>query len=208
MSYFKKMNNIAFIIGNGKSREHIKLDSLIGKGTTFGCNALYRDYKPPYDIPDYLVAMDPLMCDEIDHSDFPQDRFIVPPYHEQFEPKECNPNQPRNNAGMVAMNEAIKKGFTTLYMFGFDFIIDDQGFSIDNIYEGSPCYGLETRASYSDNINRVKFMEWFAIKNNNIKFKFVVPKSHRTIHRINSSNVTGMFYDDFCPLMGVQDNIG
>ena len=47
MSYFKKMSKIAFIIGNGKSREHIKLDSLVGKGTSFGCNALYRDYKPP-----------------------------------------------------------------------------------------------------------------------------------------------------------------
>ena len=44
---------------------------------------------------------------------------------QQYEPAECNPARPRSNAGMNAMLEAIKKGFTTLYMFGFDFILDD-----------------------------------------------------------------------------------
>ena len=87
------MNNTepAFIIGNGKSREQLDFQRLIGQGCTFGCNALYRDFKPDYILPDYLVAIDPLLIEEIKNSDFPKDRFIEPPFAEQFEPAECNP---------------------------------------------------------------------------------------------------------------------
>ena len=47
------MNNTepAFIIGNGKSREQLDFQRLIGQGCTFGCNALYRDFKPDYILP-------------------------------------------------------------------------------------------------------------------------------------------------------------
>ena len=198
----------AFIIGNGKSREFLEVDRLIGQGCTFGCNALYREYKPDYIIPDYLVAIDPILIEEIKASDFPSDRFIEPPFHEQFEPAECNPGRPRSNAGMNAMLEAIKMKFTTLYMFGFDFIIDDAKYSTDNIYEGSNGYGPETRASYNDNINRCLYMTYIAQKNPNINFKFVLPRSQRKIHTINSNNVTGMYYENFDPEMKVaQENI-
>ena len=43
----------AFIIGNGQSRQGFDLESLRGKGTTYGCNAVYRDFTP-----DYLVSLD------------------------------------------------------------------------------------------------------------------------------------------------------
>ena len=99
------------------------------------------------------------------------------------------------------MLEAIKKGFTTLYLFGFDFILDDPAFSVQNMYDGSNGYGPETRASYNDNINRSLYMTYIAQKNNNINFKFVLPRSHRSIHTINSNNVTGMYYDSFDPEM-------
>ena len=102
---------------------------------------------------------------------------------------------------MNAMLEAIKMGFSTLYMFGFDFILDDPTFSVQNLYDGSNGYGPETRASYNDNINRSLYMTYIAQKNNNINFKFVLPRSHRSIHTINSNNVTGMYYDSFDPEM-------
>ena len=44
---------IAFVIGNGQSRSHFNLNTLRGKGTIYGCNALYRDF-----MPDVLVATD------------------------------------------------------------------------------------------------------------------------------------------------------
>ena len=55
---------IAFIIGNGTSREHFDLQKL-RKGTVFGCNALYRVYEP-----DYLVAIDDGIIDEINENPF------------------------------------------------------------------------------------------------------------------------------------------
>ena len=44
---------IAFVIGNGVSRQGIPLDNLKQYGKIYGCNALYRDF-----IPDVLVATD------------------------------------------------------------------------------------------------------------------------------------------------------
>ena len=52
--------NRALVIGNGRSRLQFDLQELKKSFTTYGCNALYRDF-----IPDYLVSMDEKMVDEI-----------------------------------------------------------------------------------------------------------------------------------------------
>ena len=57
------MAKVAWIIGNGPSRKGIDLEEL--EGTTFGCNALYRDFTP-----DVLVAMDFNICHEIYRSGY------------------------------------------------------------------------------------------------------------------------------------------
>jgi len=89
--------NTAFIIGNGTSRKGFELTKLKPYGTIYGCNALYRDY---FDnsIPDFLVAIDDGIITEIEGSDFPSKRFIVPPMDERWEPAECNIGRPRSNA--------------------------------------------------------------------------------------------------------------
>ena len=66
----------AYIIGNGPSRKGLDLDTL--DGTTFGCNALYRDYKP-----DYLVSGDSTIIKEICESDYPVNNQCIFP---DFEP--------------------------------------------------------------------------------------------------------------------------
>jgi hypothetical protein len=38
-----------------------------------------------------------------------------------------------------------------------------------------------------------------ATKNPSVKFKFVLPRDIGIIHNINSSNVTGIYYEDFDP---------
>jgi hypothetical protein len=55
-----------FLLGNGESRRGIKLDKLKLFGPVYGCNALYRDFKP-----DTLFSVDPLMVKRIlgDHYD-------------------------------------------------------------------------------------------------------------------------------------------
>jgi len=52
--------NIACVIGNGPSRKTLSLETIGSKMTTYGCNALYRDY-----MPNYLVSMDYDMVKEI-----------------------------------------------------------------------------------------------------------------------------------------------
>ena len=59
---------IAFVIGNGQSRSHFNLNTLRGKGTIYGCNALYRDF-----MPDVLVATDDKMREEIELSEINPD---------------------------------------------------------------------------------------------------------------------------------------
>jgi len=187
----------AFIIGNGLSREGFDLESLRGKGTIFGCNALYRDFTP-----DYLVSIDNAIVSEvegaIERGEFDGDRFIVPPFNEQFEPKEFNPYQPRSNAGMNAMLEAIKMGAKEVYCLGFDFLIDSE-ISVANIYDSTPCYGPETRANRRDNVNRAAYMEYVALENRDVLFTFVFPRTEEQLKLLTVScdNVQGMFYDVF-----------
>jgi len=182
----------AFIIGNGPSRAGFDLEKLRGYGAIFGCNALYRDFKP-----DYLVAIDDPIIEEIKKSKFPKSKFIVPPLEEQFEDPEYNKfSRVRSNAGVNAMLEAIKLGHDELICLGFDFMIKDPKHALGNVYQGTNAYGPETRTIYTDNINRVKYMTFLAHKHKRTKFKFVVPTLHNKdeFHNLNANNVTGMFY--------------
>ena len=54
-----------FCIGNGESRRSIDLRQLREHGKIYGCNALYRDFKP-----DVLVAVDQGIMHEIYHSGY------------------------------------------------------------------------------------------------------------------------------------------
>lgn len=176
----------AFIIGNGSSRAGFDLMNLKGRGTVFGCNALYRQYAPDYKLPDYLVAIDEAIITEIECSDFPSKRFIVPPEDEKWEPIDVhwgsshrpgwNPQRPRSNAGMNAINEARKFGFKDLYLLGFDFLVLEGEQATSNMFDGSDCYGPETRASLQDSRNRMKFLGWIVEKYPEIRFNFVFPK--------------------------------
>jgi len=189
------MEKVAFIIGNGPSRTEFDITSLKGLGTIYGCNALYRDFTP-----DYLVAIDPPIIEEIEKSDFPTDRFIVPPFDEQFEDPEYNKyTRYRSNAGVNAMLEAIKMKHNVLYCLGFDFMMRSPKLALGNIFEGSNAYGPETRSRYVDNLNRVKYMQFIASKYKKVKFKFVVPKfgNKDEYHNLNADNVFGVFYDSF-----------
>jgi hypothetical protein len=52
----------AFIIGNGESRKIFPIEHLKGKGTIYGCNAIYRDH--PW-LCDHIVAVNQPMYDEV-----------------------------------------------------------------------------------------------------------------------------------------------
>lgn len=189
------MEKVAFIIGNGPSRSDFDLTTLKGQGTIYGCNALYRTFTP-----DYLVAIDAPIIEEIESSSFPTDRFIVPSYEEQFEDPDYNKyTRYRSNAGVNAMLEAIKAGHDVLYCLGFDFMMRSPKLALGNIFDGSNAYGPETRSRYIDNVNRVKYMQFIASKYPKVKFKFVVPRfgNKDEYHNLNAKNVFGVFYETF-----------
>ena len=181
--------NTAYIIGNGASRQPFDLMILRGKGIVFGCNALYRDFSftsPKYVLPDFLVAIDDAITVEIESSDFPSNRVIIPPENEKWEPvelhwgrsatKDWNPARPRSNAGMNAILEAIKKGYSDLHIFGFDSLVVDNKVALSNLYDGTDCYGYDTRANLQDTRNRMTFLGWVIEKNPDTHFTFCYPK--------------------------------
>ena len=180
----------AFIIGNGPSRKDFDLKQLAG-GHVYGCNALYRDFWP-----DYLVAIDPKIISEIKGSEFPSDRFIIPPEEEQWEPQDYRPGyRTRSNAGMNACLEAIKQGADELFLLGFDFVIADKDVALGNLYDGTNGYEMETRTTFSDTIARVKYFQWFADKFPETTFYVVLPEE-TDVHPLYVNNVRGMYYKE------------
>lgn len=186
--------NTAFIIGNGTSRKDFDLSRLKPYGTIFGCNALYRDY-PDHSIPDYLVSIDDGIITEIEHSDFPSKRFIVPPIDERWEPAECNIGRPRSNAGMNAMREAIKMEYNQLICLGFDFLVKGQDQFLSNMYDGTDNYGPTTRANAADNPGRVNYMQWLVNKNPDVIFIFIF-KDIENVIKLSGENVYYNTYEN------------
>lgn len=163
------MNKPAFIIGNGESRRSFDLNLIKGVAPIFGCNALYREFTP-----DYLVAVDDSMIDEIYQSKFPRENFYPALGDDQWEPSDCNRARPRNNAGMYAMQKAVDLKFDTLICLGFDFLINHPDHSVSNLYDGTKNYGMETRARVEDNAGRLNYLKWFANQYPDINIIFVL----------------------------------
>jgi hypothetical protein len=112
-------NDIAFVLGNGKSRLNANLKALKEHGIIYGCNAIYREFDP-----DYLVAVDVKMINEI----------IDAGYHKRAEVW-TNPNKgvktkakvnffsPHKgwSSGPTALHFASTKGHKVIYILGFDY---------------------------------------------------------------------------------------
>lgn len=194
----------AFIIGNGVSRRSFDARRLLSHGLVIGCNALYRDFYP-----DLLVSVDPGIASEIWASDFPQHRFLPAPAHEQGE---ASGSGRKNNAGMFAMKTAISRGHTHLFCLGFDFLLQDDPAATDNVYDGTPHYGPEIRATDEDNEHRTKYLTWFARSFAPLStIDFVFPRGEITLRPVGAPNVRAMYYDDFeewleqnCPGFAMQ----
>ena len=60
-----------FCIGNGESRQSIDLIKLRPHGKIYGCNGLYRDFKP-----DVLTAVDGPMMHEVYQSGYDGELFV------------------------------------------------------------------------------------------------------------------------------------
>lgn len=187
MSYQSK---VAFIVGNGPTRSRLDLNELVGKAPIYGCNALYRDFNNW----DYLVAIDDGMIEELRQTRSRLEKVdgivIIPPDDKRWEHPEYSPSRRRNNAGMVAMDEAINRGAKVVYAIGMDFILGGS-ISTDNVYKNSENYGPETHANQNDNYNRIRYLEWYARRHSDVKFVFVRPEGLQT-RQVMADNVVVM----------------
>jgi hypothetical protein len=176
----------AWIIGNGSTRKGFDLGKI--EDTTFGCNAIYREYRPTY-----IIAIDEKMVKEIKSVSWAKERLVEIPLENQFEPAQYNPSRPRENAGMVAMTQAILQGYDDLYCLGLDFLIAEENLNLANVFDGTPCYGPETRTSFLDTIARSKYFEWYVKQYPNVNFTFIFPKRdpQYVFRRVDAENVFG-----------------
>lgn len=106
------MNN-AFIIGNGVSRKSIDLTRL--NGVTYGCNAIYRDFTP-----DYLVAVDPAMIEEILNSTYPKERLIIRSHPAIDAPTVRKLKWRDSCSGISALRLALQEDYEKIVLIGFD----------------------------------------------------------------------------------------
>jgi hypothetical protein len=133
-------NKPAFIIGNGRSREGFDLETLRGKGTTYGCNAVYRDFES-----DYIVSLDRLISEEIANN-YPlkekpaySTKINIQRYSEDFI---LVPRNPGMNTGATATHIARFDGHKEIYLLGFDSYNTDPK-KTNNLYVDTNAYAKE-----------------------------------------------------------------
>lgn len=131
-----QQNKIAFVLGNGTSRKHLKLNNLQKFATIYACNAIYREYNP-----NYLIAVDVKMINEI----------VASGYHKTHQVW-TNPNKsiadktdlqffsPHKgwSSGPTALWFASQNKHKEIYIFGFDY----QGINgkFNNVYADTNNY--------------------------------------------------------------------
>jgi hypothetical protein len=137
----------AFVLGNGESRKGIKISDLQQHGKVFACNAVYRT-----ETPDYLIAVDPKMINEIGESDYPVKNEVWSNFNHQYNknPKILNHVQWFKpslgwSSGPTALKMAADKGFDTIYILGFDYQghtrdSKRKGFQLNNMFKDSRNY--------------------------------------------------------------------
>jgi len=123
-------HNVAFVLGNGNSRSKLNLASIKGRGTIYGCNALYREFDP-----DFLVAVDTKMVNEIIASGYHKDHQVWTNPNKGITSKSnVNFFSPHKgwSSGPTALWFASQQKFTQIYIFGFDYQGVDGKFN--NVY--------------------------------------------------------------------------
>ena len=131
----------ACVIGNGPSRLNFDLSTIGRKMTTYGCNALYRDYAP-----NYLVSMDRQMVDEIIKFEGHK-RSIFYTQHENHIDSLALQGEPinffwgfreTNDSGNSALRLALTQDNDITYIIGFDY--NDGGSNLPNVYSNTKNY--------------------------------------------------------------------
>ena len=137
-SRFDHNQNCAFVLGNGMSRASIDPILLKRYGPIYGCNALYRTFRP-----DYLVAVDVKMILEISKSMFQHKNQVWTNYNKSYEGiQNLNYFQPGKgwSSGPTALWLASQHRHKRIYILGFDYKGLKEGQRFNNLYADTPNY--------------------------------------------------------------------
>lgn len=186
----------SFVIGNGLSRMNLNLKDLKNKGTTYGCNALYRDFEP-----DYLIAVDVKMIVEIEKSGYQKTHSVWTNPNAKYRSFEgFNYFTPSLgwSSGPTALWLASYHQPSEIYIFGFDFVGINGKFN--NIYADSENYkrSFEMATYYG---NWEKQTENVVRKNPHIKYFRVIAEPFYA-PQWKYENFRHITYTDFAKLLG------
>jgi hypothetical protein len=185
----------SFVIGNGKSRLQVDLESLRRFGKIYGCNALYREF-----IPDYLVAVDYKMLTEIAESGFQQTCEVWTNYGPAVKNKlgfKLFYPSLGWSSGPSALHLASQHAPTEIYILGFDYV-GNAGL-VNNVYSDTENYKKSTdKATYHGNWEKQTIT---VIKSNpHIQYYRVVGDYHYKLNN-DSLNYSEIRMEEFISLL-------
>ena len=132
---------IAFVLGNGLSRQHLNLAHVKNCGMIYGCNALYREFTP-----DVLVATDRPIAEAIQHSGYAKKNCF---YTRKPLPDSGARRVPTTyhgySSGPNAVGIAVQDQHHRIYLVGFD-LGPTATKTINNVYAGTEFYKPTTAA--------------------------------------------------------------
>lgn len=131
-------NKIAFVLGNGTSREPINPEDLKTYGKIYGCNALYRTF-----VPDYLIAVDLKMILEIDRAGYQLTNEVWTNPNKMYQKiKNLNLFQPSKgwSSGPTALWLATQHKYDKIFILGFDYQGLNDGKKFNNMFADTPNY--------------------------------------------------------------------
>jgi hypothetical protein len=129
----------AFVLGNGVSRQNIKLDQLTQIGDVYGCNALYRTFTPRV-----LVATDTMIAEVIQKSGYSlHNRFYTRQPLPEFGALPLIAKYRGYSSGPNAVSIAAQDGHRLIFLLGFDMGPADSG-GFNNVYADTEFYKKST----------------------------------------------------------------
>ena len=138
-------SKIAFVLGNGVSRESIDPQELKPLGTVYGCNALYRTFSP-----DYLIAVDVKMILEINNAGYQHKNTVWTNPNKSYQ-RMVNLNyfQPSKgwSSGPTALWLASQHSYEKIFILGFDYKGLDGGQKLNNMYADTVNYKKSTEGA-------------------------------------------------------------
>lgn len=200
--YHKSKGSIAFVLGNGTSRQGIDPSHLQTLGLVYGCNALYREFSP-----DYLIAVDVKMILEISKAGYQNKNTVWTNPNKSFA-KISNLNyfNPSKgwSSGPTALHLACQHRHSHVYILGFDYIGLDNGKKVNNIYAGTWNYKKPNDgATYYG--NWLKQTKKVIQENVNIQFTRVIQPDNYCPEELNNlTNLSHMYYEDFKKIFNLK----